>query len=81
MGLFAMELFAAEARILLWLVIFFLLLFPVATLQLGALEFLVLACMWLAFVLRRVAVGAYVVCRFGVRGVGVLTHHCLEVGH
>ncbi len=54
MGLFAMELFAVGAGILLWLVIFFLLLFPVATLQLGALGFLVLACAWLAFVLRQV---------------------------
>ncbi len=47
---------------------------------LGALEFLALACTWLAFFLRWVTVGAYAVHRCSVRGVGVLTHHCLEVG-
>jgi hypothetical protein len=52
MGLLAMELFAVRARIVLWLIIFFLLLFPAATSQLGALGFLALACAWLAFVLR-----------------------------
>jgi hypothetical protein len=76
-----MELFAVGARILLWLVIFFLFLFPAATSQLGVLGFLALACAWLAFALGRVAVGGYAICRFGVRGVGVLTHHRLEVGH
>jgi hypothetical protein len=81
MGLLAMELFAVGAHILLWLVIFFLLLFPAAASRLGALGFLALACMWLAFVLGQVAVGAYPVCQFGVHRVGVLTHHCLEVGH
>jgi hypothetical protein len=58
MGFLAMELFAVGARILLWLVIFFLLLFPAATSQLGALGFLVLTCSCLAFILRLVAVGA-----------------------
>jgi hypothetical protein len=51
MGLLAMELFAVGAHILLWLIIFFFLLFPSATLQLGALGFLALACTCLAFVL------------------------------
>jgi hypothetical protein len=81
MGLLAMELFAVGARILLWLVIFFLLLFSVATSQLGALGFLALACAWLVFILGQVAVRAYAVCRFSVHGVSVLTHHRLEVGH
>jgi hypothetical protein len=80
-GLLAMELLAVRARILLWLVVFVLLLFSAATARLGTLGFLVLACAWLAFFLRLVAVGAYTVCRFGVRGVGVLAHHCLEVGN
>jgi hypothetical protein len=62
MWLLGMELFAVGAHILLWLIIFFLLLFPAATLQLGALGFLALACAWLAFVLGRVAVKAYAVC-------------------
>jgi hypothetical protein len=62
MRLLAIELFAMGARILLWLVIFFLLLCPAATWLLGALGFLALACAWLAFVLRQVAVGAYAVC-------------------
>jgi hypothetical protein len=62
MGLLAMELFAVGARILLWLLNFLLFLFPAATLRLGALEFLVLACAWLAFVLGRVAVRAYAIC-------------------
>ncbi len=81
MRFLAMELFAVGARILLWLAIFFHLLFPTATLRLGALGFLALACAWLAIVLGRVAVGAYAIWQFGVRRVGVLTHHRLEVGH
>jgi hypothetical protein len=44
MGLLGMELLAVGARILLWLVILVLLLFFMATLQLGALRFLALAC-------------------------------------
>ncbi len=51
MGLLAMKLFSVGARILFWLIIFFLLLFPAATSQLGALGFLALACAWLAFIL------------------------------
>ncbi len=67
MGLPAMELLAVGAPILLWLVILVLLLFTAATLQLGALGFLVLACARLAFFLGQVTVGAYAICRFGVR--------------
>jgi hypothetical protein len=81
MGLLAMELLAVGARILLWLVILVLHLFSAATLQLGALRFLALACAWLAFFLGQVAVGGYAVRQFGVRGVGVLTYHRLEVGN
>ncbi len=81
MGLLAMELLAVGARILLWLVVFVLLLFSAATAQLGALGFLALACSWLAIFLRQDAVGAYAVRQFGVRGVGVLAHHHLEVGN
>ncbi len=51
MGLLAMKLLAVGARILLWLVVVVLLLFPAVTLQLGALGFLALVCAWLAFVL------------------------------
>jgi hypothetical protein len=51
MGLLAMELLAVGAHIFLWLVVLVLLLFSAATLQLGALGFLALACMWLAFFL------------------------------
>ncbi len=58
MGLLAMELFTVGACILLWLVIFVLLLFSAATVQLGALGFLALAYAWLAFFLRQVTVGA-----------------------
>jgi hypothetical protein len=58
MGLLAMELLAVGARILLWLVVLLLLLFSVATLQLGALGFLALTCAWLAFFLGQVAGGA-----------------------
>ncbi len=78
MGFIAMELIAVGARILLWLVVLVLLLFSAATSQLGALGFLALACAWLAFFLRQVAVGAYAVRQFGVHEVGVLTHHPLE---
>ncbi len=81
MGLLAMELLAVGARILLCFVVLVLLLFSRATLQLGALGFLVLACAWLAFFLRRVAVGAYAVCQLGVCRVGVLTYHHLKVGN
>ncbi len=81
MGFLAMEFLAVGARILLRFVVLVLLLFTVATSRLGALGFLALACTWLAFFFRPVAVGAYAVCQFGVRGVGVLTHHCLEVGN
>ncbi len=81
MGHLAMELLAVGARILFWLIVPVLLLFPAATLQLGALGFLALACTWLAFVLGQVTVGAYAVCQFGVRRVGVLIHHRLEVGN
>ncbi len=80
MGLLVMELLAVGAHILLWLIVLVLPLFFAATTQLGALEFLALACAWLAFFLRQVAVGAYAVRRFSVHKVGVLTHHCLEVG-
>jgi hypothetical protein len=76
-----MELLAVEACILLWLIILVLLLFSTATAQLGALGFLALVCVWLAFFLRGVAVGAHAICQFGVHGAGVLTHHCLEVGN
>ncbi len=81
MGLLAMELLAVGAGILLWLIVLVLLLFSVAALRLGASGFLAPGCAWLAFFLRRVAVGAYTVCRFCVRGVSVLTHHYLEVGN
>jgi hypothetical protein len=81
MGLLVMELLAVGARILLWVVLLVLLLFSVAILRLGALGFLVLACAWLAFFLRQVAVGAYAVRQFVVCGIGVLAHHCLEVGN
>jgi hypothetical protein len=81
MGLLAMELLAVGTGILLWLVVFVLLLFFAATARLGALGFLALACAWLVFFLRRVTVGAYAIRQFGVRGVSVLTHHCLEVGN
>ncbi len=81
MGLLAMELLAVGACILLWLVILVLLLFSAATLQIGALGFLALACARLAFFLRLATVGAYAVCQFGVHGNGVLTHHSLEVGN
>jgi hypothetical protein len=81
MGLITNELLAVGARILLWLIILVLLLFSAATLQLGELGFLALACAWLAFFLGRVAVRAYTLRQFGVRGVGVITHHCLEVGN
>jgi hypothetical protein len=77
----AMELIAVGARILLWLVVLVLVLFSLATSGLGALGFLEFACTWLAFFLRQVVVKAYAVRRFGVRGVGVLTHHYLEVGN
>jgi hypothetical protein len=50
-GLLVMTLFAVGASILLWLVIFFLLLFPATTSQLGALGFPALVCAWLAFIL------------------------------
>jgi hypothetical protein len=79
MGLLAMELLAVGASILLWLVILVLLLFTAATLQLGALGFLAPTCALLAFFLGQVAVGAYAVCRFGLRGVSVLIHHQLGV--
>ncbi len=61
MGLLAMELLAVGARILLWLIVFVLLLFSMATAQLGALGFLALTCVWLVFFLRQVAVRAYAV--------------------
>ncbi len=51
MGLLAMELLAVGARVLLWLAVRVLLLFPATTLQLGALGFLAPACAWLAFFL------------------------------
>jgi hypothetical protein len=81
MGLLAMELLAVGARVLLWLVVLVHLLFLAATTRLGALGFLALACAWLAFFVRQVAVGADAVRQFGVRRVGVLTHHRLEVGN
>jgi hypothetical protein len=81
MGLLAMELLAVGAHIVLWLIVLVLLLFSTATLRLGALGFLALVWVWLAFFLGQVAVGAYVVCQFGVHRVGVLTHHGLEVGY
>jgi hypothetical protein len=81
MGLLAMELLAVGARIFLLLVILVLLLFTAATLRLGALGFLALACTWLLFFLGRVAVGAYPVCQFGVRVIGVPTHHRMEEGN
>ncbi len=49
MGLLVMELLAVGARILLWLIVLVLLLFSAATLQLGKLGYLVLACTWLVF--------------------------------
>ncbi len=61
MGLHAMKFLAVGARILLWLIVLVLLLFFAATLQLGALVFLALGCVWLAFFLGQVAVGAYAV--------------------
>jgi hypothetical protein len=62
MGLLATELLAVGARIFLWLVVLVFLLFTAATLGLGALGFLALACVWLAIFLVQVAVGAYAVC-------------------
>jgi hypothetical protein len=47
MGLLAMEILAVGARILLWLVVLVLLQCSVATLQFGALGFLVLPWAWL----------------------------------
>jgi hypothetical protein len=76
-----MELLAVEARILFWLVVLVLLLFTAATSRLGALGLFALVCTWLAFFLRRVVARAYAMCQFGARGVGVLTHHRLEVGN
>ena len=81
MGLLVMELLAVGACILLWLVILVLLLFTAATSQLGALGFLALVCAWLVFFLGRVTVGVYTICQISVCRVGVLTHHCLEVGN
>jgi hypothetical protein len=81
MGLLAIEILAVGARILLWLVVLVLLLFSAATLQLGALGFLAFTCAWLVVFLGQVTVGAYALCRFSVRGVGVITHHCVEVGN
>ncbi len=81
MGLLAMELLAVGARILLCLIVLVLLLLSPATSRLGALGFLALACMWLAFFFGQVPVGAYAVSQFGVRRVGVLTHHRFEVGN
>ncbi len=52
MNLLAMELLAVGSRIPLWLVFLVLLLFSMATTQLGALGFLALTCAWLAFFLR-----------------------------
>jgi hypothetical protein len=58
MELLAMKLLAVGARILLWLVVLALLLFSAATLKLGALGFLALACALLAFFFGQDAVGA-----------------------
>jgi hypothetical protein len=61
MGLLAMELLAVMARILLWFVVLVLLLFSMATLQLGTLGFLALACAWLAFFFGLGAIGTHTV--------------------
>ncbi len=81
MGLLVMALLAVGARILLWLIGLVLLLFFAATLLLGSLGFLALACMWLVFIVRQVAAGAFAIHQFGVRSVNVLTYHHLEVGN
>ncbi len=79
MGLLAMELLAVGARILLWLLVLVLLLFSASPVQLGALGFLAIASTWPAFFFGQVAVGIHAVRQFGVCGVGVLSHHRLEV--
>jgi hypothetical protein len=80
MRLLSMEFLAVGAGIFLWLVILVLLLFSASAAQTGLLGFLVIACTWLAFFFGQVAVGTHAIHQFGVCGVGVLSHHCLEVG-
>jgi hypothetical protein len=77
MRLLAMELLAVGAHILLWLIA----LFSASAGRLGMLDFLAIMCTWLAFFFGPVAVRTPAICRFGVGGAGVLSHHCLEVGY
>ncbi len=76
-----MELLALGACILLWLVVLILLLFSASAAWLGTLEFLAITSTWLAFFFGQVAVGIHAIHQFGVCRVGVLSHHCLEVGY
>ena len=81
MGLLAMELLTVGTCVLLWLVALVLLLFSVSAVQLGTLGFLGIPSTWLVFFLGQVAVEIHAIHQFGVHGVGVLTHHRLEVGN
>jgi hypothetical protein len=81
MRLLAMELLVVVARILFWLVVLVLLLFPASAAQLGTLGFLAITCTWLMFFFRQVAVRIHTIRQFGVSGVDVPSHHCLEVGY
>jgi hypothetical protein len=80
MRLLVMELLAVGARVLHWLVVLVLLLLSAPAARLGTLGFLAIASLWLAFFFRRFAVGIHAVHRFGVRGIVVPVHHCVEVG-
>ncbi len=81
MRLLTMELLAVGAPILLCLIVLVRLLFFASAVQLGMLGFLAIACTWLEFFFGKVAVETHTVHQFGVCGVGVLSHHCLEMGY
>jgi hypothetical protein len=81
MKLLVMELLAVGACILFWLVVLILLLFSVSAARLGTLGFLAITSTWLVFFFGQVPVRIHAACLFGVRGVSVLSHHCLEAGY
>jgi hypothetical protein len=79
MELPVIDFFAVGASVLSGLVVLVLLFFLTPPTQLGALGLFAIVSAGFLQLLQQIAVSTSTVCQFGVLGIGVTIHHCLEV--